>query len=78
MVLRTKQVFLLLSIVLLIAMTPLTVFAEQHKTSRASSTGFPYVSGTQIIDASGNPFILRGSTDRNVFYVCRLLETQIK
>ena len=58
---RTKRVFLLLSIVLLIATISLTFFTEQHRTSRADGTGFPYVSGTQIIDASGNPLILRGS-----------------
>src|SRR5438270_14073824 len=58
---RTKRVFLLLSIVLLIATLSLTFFTEQHRSSRASGNGFPYVSGTQLIDASGNPLILRGT-----------------
>src|SRR6266566_703595 len=58
---RTKRAFLLLSIVLLIVTISLTFFTEQHKPTRASGNGFPYVSGTQLIDASGNPLILRGT-----------------
>ena len=61
MVMRTKRAFLLLSIVLLLATLSLTFFTEQHRSSRASGNGFPYVSGTQLIDASGNPLILRGT-----------------
>lgn len=58
---RTTRLLQLLSLVLLLATISITVFVEQHRPSKADGSGFPTVSGTQIIDASGNPLVLRGT-----------------
>jgi hypothetical protein len=57
----TKRGLQILSLLLLIVTITITFFVVQHQPSKADSSGFPSVSGTQILDASGNPLVLRGT-----------------
>ena len=69
----TKRGLQILSLLLLIVTITITFFVEQHRPSKADSSGFPSVSGTQILDASGNPLVLRGTQIETSFmylYVC--------
>ena len=56
-----KKAFYLLALLLLLATIPTTVFVRQHRQARASGNGFPSISGTQLIDSSGHPFLLHGA-----------------
>jgi len=69
LVMSTRKAFQLLSLVLLLGTIALTVFItnEQRRSSSASATAFPHVSGIQLIDPSGHPFLLRGAQIESAF-----------
>src|SRR5260370_33372493 len=54
-------------VLLLIIAVSITIVVEQHKSSRASGTVFPHVSGTQIIGPSASPLILHGANIESAF-----------
>ncbi len=59
--------FLPLLCLVLVASIALGIVLTQHKLSRASGTIFPHVFGTQLIDTSGQPFVLRGAQIESTF-----------
>jgi aryl-phospho-beta-D-glucosidase BglC (GH1 family) len=58
-VITKKKAFQLLLLLIVIIAT--TFLIEQRKPSTASTTVFPHVVGTQLIDSSGHPLVLRGA-----------------
>ncbi len=64
-----RKTFQLLSLVLLLGTITLTVFIAnvQRRSSLASATIFPHVSGIQLISSSGHPFLLRGAQIESAF-----------
>src|SRR5439155_24156029 len=65
---KTRKAFQLLALLLVVTIA-LTVVIEQRRPSSASTTTtvFPHVQGTQLIDASGKPFLLRGAQVESSF-----------
>ncbi|MFL5655518.1 MAG: glycoside hydrolase family 5 protein [Ktedonobacteraceae bacterium] len=57
----TKRKALQFLLLLLVVMIATTFFFEQRRSSTASTTVFPHVVGTQLIDSSGKPLILQGA-----------------
>jgi len=58
-VITKKKAFQLLLLLIVIIAT--TFLIEQRKPSTASTIVFPHVVGTQLIDSSGHPLVLRGA-----------------
>ena len=65
-VMNLKKVLQFLLLLLIVAVS-ITIVVEQRKSSRASGTTLPHVSGTQIIGPSGTPLILRGANIESAF-----------
>lgn len=57
----TKKRVLQLLLLILIVTASITFLVEQRRLAAASPAVFPHVQGTQLIDSSGKPFILRGA-----------------
>jgi len=64
-VITKKKAFQLLLLLIVIIAT--TFLIEQRKPSTASTTVFPHVVGTQLIDSSGHPLVLRGAQIETAF-----------
>lgn len=67
--LKKKGLFFVLPLLCLMLVVSMTIgfVLTQHKLTRASGPTFPYVSGTQLIDASGQSFVLRGAQIESTF-----------
>lgn len=61
----TKKRVLQLLLLLITVAASITFVVEQKRPSSASTNVFPHVQGIQLIDSSGNPFLLRGAQIEN-------------
>jgi len=61
----TKKRVLQLFLLIIIVAASITLLVEQKRPSAASTNVLPHVQGAQLIDSSGNPFLLRGAQIEN-------------
>jgi len=61
----TKKRVLQLLLLIIIVAASITLLVEQKRPSAASTNVLPHIQGAQLIDSSGNPFLLRGAQIEN-------------
>src|SRR5437764_5468078 len=61
----TKKRLLQLLLLIIIVAASITLLVEQKRPSAARTNVLPHVQGAQLIDSSGNPFLLRGAQIEN-------------
>jgi endoglucanase len=67
MAMSLKKVLQFLMLLLIVAVSITFVVEQRRPSSAATGIVFPHVSGTQLIDSSGKPFLLHGANIESAF-----------